>query len=314
MQPIVWVALGVGGVFVGLGVAAVQRPSAARTYGSAALIAAMTTAAVAAGLHLLVGASGLPLPGHPLAGTVFVALCASASAALQAAPGATPEMTRASHLADLDDVPLLLAGVAVVAALAAGSPALRLVVTVAAGGAIGLAGGLLFERAAPLERGVFLVGGLLLIAGSGAYLGTSPLLSGFAAALVWARVPVAAAGRIRPPDLRILQHPLVGLLLIVAGASIEWTRPVLWVTAYIVVLRFAAKLLVSVASARLVGVPPALLATVLLQPGVMGIALALNAGQMLGADYRWLVSAVTLTVAVSEIFAAFLPGDIRGAA
>jgi hypothetical protein len=149
---------------------------------------------------------------------------------------------------------------------------------------------------------------VLLIAGIGAYLGTSPLLSGCIAAIVWVRAP-GAADRITARDLRTLQHPLVALLLIIAGATLEWTAMVLWVTGAIVVLRFAAKLLAAVAVAPFAGVSPALLATVLLQPGIMGIALALNAGRMLGADYLWIVSAVTTAALVSEVLAAFLPHD-----
>jgi hypothetical protein len=60
--------------------------------------------------------------------------------------------------------------------------------------------------------------------------------------------------------------------------------------------------------ARLARVSPALLATVLLQPGVMGIALGLNVAQMLGDDYQWILSAVTASAVVSEILGMLLPG------
>jgi hypothetical protein len=124
---------------------------------------------------------------------------------------------------------------------------------------------------------------------------------------VWVHAP-GTADRLTARDLQILQHPLVALLLVIAGAMIEWTTVVLWLTACVVVLRLAAKLLASLAVGHRAGIPPALLATVLLQPGVMGIALSLNAGMLLGTDYQWVVSTVAASTVASELLAAWLPG------
>ena len=308
LQAIVWIALAVIGVFLGLGIAAVAGRTTARLFVTGVATPLITVGAVAGGLYLLLWQARVPLTGDPIFASLLVGICASVSAAIRPDGGASPELRRAAHLADLDDIPLVLVGVAIVAALAADAVVLRLLATVAAGGAIGLAGWLLFERADRSERGVFVTGAVLLLAGIGAYLGTSPLLSGAVAAIVWVRAP-GAADRITARDLRTLQHPLVALLLIIAGATLEWTAIVLWVTGAIVVLRFAAKLLAAVAVAPFAHVSPALLATVLLQPGIMGIALALNAGQLLGTDYAWIVSAVTTAALGSEVLAAFLPHD-----
>jgi hypothetical protein len=313
LQAVVWVALAVIGVFIGLGLTAVAADSARGTFLHGAVIAAITITTIAGGLYLLLGPSQIPLSGNPLVVSLLIGICASVSAAVQTAPGARAEVRRAARLADLDDLPLLVLGVAIVTALAGGSVVLRLLMTVAAGGAIGLAGWLLFERAQEAERGVFVTGAVLLLAGIGAYLGTSPLLSGCIASLVWVRVP-GAADRITARDLRTLQHPLVALLLIIAGGLVEWNAIVLWVTGYTVVLRFAAKLLASLAAARLARVSPALLAIVLLQPGIMGIALGLNAGLMLGVGYSWIVSAVTTSAMAAEVLAAVLPHDYEDAA
>jgi hypothetical protein len=97
--------------------------------------------------------------------------------------------------------------------------------------------------------------------------------------------------------------------LIIAGSLVEWNAVVLWVTGCIVVLRFAAKLLASIVAARLARVSPALLSIVLLQPGIMGIALGLNAGLMLGDDSSWIVSVVTTSAMAAEVLSAFLPHD-----
>ena len=312
LQAVVWVALAVIGVLIGLGLAAIAADSARGTFLHGAIIAATTITTITGGLYLLLDQAQIRLSENPLVASLLIGICASVSAALQTGPGASAEVRRAARLADLDDLPLLVLGVAIVAALAGESVVLRFLMTIAAGGAIGLAGWLLFERARETERGVFVTGAVLLLAGVGAYLGTSPLLSGCVASLVWVRVP-GAADRITARDLRTLQHPLLALLLIIAGALVEWTAIGLWVTGYIVVLRFAAKLLASIVAARLARVSPALLSIVLLQPGIMGIALGLNAGLMLGDDASWIVSVVTMSVMAAELLAAFLPRD-RGEA
>lgn len=310
LESVAWVALAVVGVFLGFGLAWLPRALPWRTLTAGTVVALVTIPAVAVGLYVMAEQASVPLTGNAAAAAMLIALCVSVSAALHTTAAARSELRQAAHLADLDDVPVLVLGVSMVAALAGEAVILRLLATIAAGATIGAAGCLLFEHADEAERGVFLTGSVLLLAGVGAYLGTSPLLSGSVAAVVWVRAP-GSADRITAHDLRTLQHPLVALLLIIAGASMEWTPTVLWITAYVVVLRVAAKLLASVLAAPLVRVPPALLASVLLQPGIMGIALGVNAAQMLGDEYRWMLSAIVATVVVSEILAVFLPRSFQ---
>lgn len=304
-----WVALAVIGVFVGLGLAGRQVAGAAKAdlLGSSAL-AAITAAALAGALAALVRAAAPPLPGADVAAALLIGLCLSVSAAVQPGPRDSVALRRASQLAHFDDVPLMVGGAVVVAALAADAWELRVAATVAAGAAIGAAGCLLFERADESERGLFVAGAVLLLAGVGAYLGTSPLLSGAVAAIVWVMTP-GAADRITAHDLRNLQHPLVALLLVMAGAQVTWTPAVVWLAAGALVARLAAKLLASLVIARAEGLAPALLAAVLLPPGVMGIALALNAALLPGDDRGWIVSTVTLATVASEVLAAFLPAS-----
>jgi hypothetical protein len=310
LDMLVSVALAVLGVFVGLGATTIPRESARRTIvgGVAGSVAAMLI--VAGGLGLLLRSWGLPLPMDVLTFAAIVGICASASAAVHR--GTNPALRRAAYLADMDDIPLIVLGTVAIAMLgdgSAGLAVLRLALTIAAGGGIGLAGWLLFERAAgAAERGVFVTGAVLLIAGAGAYLGTSPLLAGGIASLVWARTP-GTADRISVADLRVLQHPLLSLLLIVAGALIEWSPAILWITVAVVLLRLMGKLLASFAVAPLLRIRPALLASALLPPGVLGIALALNVRQVLGGDAGAIVAVVTVAAATSELVAMFLPAD-----
>ncbi len=308
LDVVVSVALSVIGVFVGLGIASLGG-SRSRVVVSGVCAAMITTAAVTGGLYLLISSWGLRLPIDPVAFAVILGICASASAAAHVSADASAELQRAVRLADVDDLPLILLGAVAVALLTDGSVLVRLLMTAAAGAAIGVAGWLLFERAeGAAERGVFVAGAVLLLAGVGAYLSTSPLLSGCVAAIVWARAP-GPADRITAADLRTLQHPLVALLLLVAGALLELDARVLWVAGSIVLLRVAGKLTASLAVAPLAQVSPALLATVLLPPGIVGIALALNVRQVLGADDGGIVAAATAAAVTSELLAAFLSGE-----
>jgi hypothetical protein len=209
----------------------------------------------------------------------------------------------------MDDVPLVVLATFAVTAVAARPIGETTLLTVVAAIAAGTAGWLLFERArgAP-ERGVFVTGTVLLLGGIGAYLGSSPLLSGCVAGLIWVRTP-GAADRIIGADLRRLQHPLVALLLIVAGASIQWTLALLWISAPLVLLRLTGKLLASAAAAWMTGVPAGLLATILVPPGVIGVAVALNVQQVLDSPNTLLLSGVTVAAGVSELLSALLPGE-----
>ncbi len=308
-DPVVSVALAALGIFVGLGLAAVRSPGAPMLLFAAGIEAAVTIAVVTGGMYVLLARWAVPLALDISLFALILGVCACASAATRLADNTDRDMWRAARIVDMDDVPLVLLGTFVVAA-AAGAPLIEsALMTVAASLAVGAAGWLLFEHArSDAERGVFVAGAVLLLGGIGAYLGTSPLLSGCAAALVWVRTP-GAADRIIGADLRKLQHPLVALLLIVAGASIQWTIALLWIAAPLVLLRLTGKLLAATATARLIGVSPGLLATVMVPPGVLGIALALNVQQMLGLADTILLSSVTVAAGVTELLSVLLPGE-----
>ena len=306
-QTVAWIALAVLGVFVGLGLHddASLAPGAALIAGS--LIAAITVSAIASGLVLEVSRVRLARPeaiaSPTLTSCLLIALCAAASGALHTR---TRAARAAARLADVDDVPLVWAGTVLIAICGGGPIWWRLAATLLGGAAIGCAGWLLFDRADGAERGLYVAGAILLLAGIGAYLGTSPLLAGWSAATLWVRLP-GAADRITARDLRALQHPLVALLLVMAGAMIRWNTIVLWVTAFLVILRIGAKLLATLATYRYTRISPAMLASVLLHPGVMGIALAANARLVLGDGFDWVVSTVTIATVAAEVIAAFLP-------
>jgi hypothetical protein len=208
-------------------------------------------------------------------------------------------------VADLDDIPLVVLGCALIAVLGGESAAWRLTLTVASACAFGAAGWMLLHTHRNAEgedgdRGVFVTGAVLLLAGAGAYLGTSPLAGGCLAALIWARAP-GEVDRVAAADLRILRHPVIAMLLVVAGAQVDFGPVGLWIAAALVVLRLAAKVIGAFAIAPMLDAPPALVAEGLLPPGILGVACALNIELVLGTDYGWLAGAVAVSVVAFEI-------------
>ena len=92
---------------------------------------------------------------------------------------------------------------------------------VAAG--VALAGWLLVGQAdSDREQQVFIVGSLLLIGGGAAYTSLSAVFAGLLAGIVWSSGGNLARARI-VQHLDYFQHPLVVVMLLVAGASITFS-------------------------------------------------------------------------------------------
>jgi hypothetical protein len=314
LDVVVSIGLAMLGVFVGLGLGGAVGQGGARLLTAAVIETFFTIVVVSGAMYVLLSTWALPLPADAALVAVALGVCSCASAALRVPESGSPAARRASRIADLDDLPLIILGAFVVAIFGRQTGIVTGVLAAAAVGlTVGAAGWLLFERAyGQAERAVFVVGTIVLLGGLGAYMGTSPLLSGCAAALVWVRTP-GAADRIIGADLRKLQHPLVALLLLIAGAAIQWNTALLWITAPLVLFRLTGKLLAGALAARIADVPTGLLATVLVPPGVIGIALALNLEQVLTGG-TLLLSGITVAAVVSEVLAVWVLGgaeDVR---
>lgn len=302
----VTLALTLLGVFIGTAFGREIR-SAGRLFVAASLESAVTTAAVAAATAYLVASAGVRLDASVITVALALGLCASASSATSADPDADPSAAIAARVADLDDVlPIVIA--AMVFALATGSGNERwwlALMPVGAGLAAGFVGWLLFERAeSPAERGVYVLGALALAGGVAAYLRVSPLSVGLVAGVFWTLAP-GRADRIVRDDLGKVQHPLVVLLLVAAGAL--WTPSLagVWLLVPFLLFRLAGKVAGAWISSRVLGdVPPGDLAAYLMSPGVIGIAFALNFRQVLPtASGEALLWAVTVGTALFEVFA-----------
>ena len=235
LEAVVAVALAVLGVFVGLALdlrtardrhrpqhqKVVARDR--RLFVAAGAEAAVTIVLVTGAFLVLLFAWQMPL-GLPVALTALtLGLCAAASSATSAEDHSEMHAV-AARIADLDDVlPVVLSGLVVVMLGSPESMPLWQAVgwlfrTLVLGISIGTAGWLLFERAhSRSERNVFIAGTVALIGGTSAYLGLSPLLAGLMAGLLWVWLP-GHADRVVREDLQRVQHPLIVVLLLVAGA------------------------------------------------------------------------------------------------
>lgn len=315
LDVVVTIGLATLGVFIGVAAGREGR-AVRRLFAASTLEAAITIAVVGGALLVLLGQWRLPLDMAPLIAALTLGVCASASAASLTTLGDAHDRQIAARVADLDDVlPIVLSGVVIGLALFGPRGALvSAVVAIALGLGIGACGWLLFERAeSAAERGVFVIGALALLGGSAGYAGASPLLTGMTAGWFWVAAP-GDADRLMADDLRKLQHPLVVLLLITAGASLEPSRAGLWLFAPYVVFRLAGKVIGGWAASRVApGVAPSDLGAYLIPPGVIGVAFALNVAQVAPAMAGTLVFAVSAGAIACELIALVLTPHPEGA-
>jgi hypothetical protein len=309
-------ALAVLGVVVGTALGREIR-SATRLFVAASLESLVTIAAVAAASAYFVTRTGMPLEAPLAAVAIALGLCASASSATSADPDSEPVAAVATRVADLDDVLPIVLGMGAFLLIDEPdnhNPWLYGVAPILVGVTVGCVGWLLFERAeSGAERAVYVLGALALASGAASYLGISPLGVGLVAGLTWTVAP-GAADRIVQADLQKVQHPVVILLLVTAGAVAEPSTAALWLLTPYLLFRLSGKVVGAWLSARVVDVRPADLAAYLMSPGVLAVAFALNFRQMLpDAAGDTLMATVAIGTAAFEIFAlAVVPHWRRG--
>ena len=314
LEAVISIALAALGLFIGIA-AATEGGARKRLLLASTAEAAVTMMAVGGAIFLLLAVWGMPL----LLAPGLVALSLGVSAAASAAPSIEVGDERArrvaARVADLDDVLPILVGSVIVAHLGSvGMPAaLGVLAAIGVGLLLAVAGWLLFEQSEGAERGVFVLGTVALLGGCAAYLGTSPLLSGLVAGWFWA-LTSGKTDRVVAQHLRKVQHPLVLLLLIAAGAGLELSTAGIWLFAPYVVFRIAGKLVGGWVASRLApAVAPSDLGAYLVPPGVIGIAFALNLQQVAPAGTGVILFAVALGAIASELLAVVVMPEPRGA-
>jgi hypothetical protein len=304
LDAVISIVLATLGVFIGIA-AGTQRGAVQRLMAASSVEALITIVVVGGALYVLLGIWGIPLAIPYLLVALGLGICASASAAPSVEAADENARKLAARVADLDDVlPIVLGGIVIsmLAPVERGAVAGALL-AIGLGGAIAISGWLLFERSEGAERGVFVLGTLLLLGGCAAYLDASPLLSGLAAGWVWALTP-GHTDRVVSQELRKVQHPMVVLLLVAAGAGLEASTAGVWLFGPYVIFRIAGKLIGGwVASLIAPGIAPADLGAYLIPPGVIGIAFALNIQQLVPSAAGALVFAACIGAIASELLA-----------
>jgi uncharacterized membrane protein SirB2 len=257
-----------------------------------------------AGVARVLGAPG----GTVLTLALLAGTCASVSATVAAEAGGPRAVV--ARIGDLDDVlPIAVSGVAL-AYLHEASPIAATWLTLNALGlalAVALAGWLLISASSSeSEQRVFTAGTVLLLGGIAEFLSLSALLAGLVAGAFWSAL--GGKGRdLLARDVRHMQHPLVVLLLLVAGARAGLPPGIGALIAAYLVLRTAGKLAGGWIAGRIVAPElPAHLGLYLLSPGVIAVAFALNASQAAGDRAGPILALVVAGSIGAEVLALFV--------
>ena len=303
IDPVVPVALAVLGAHVGLGVSWI-RPSSA-LFASALIESLVCGALVAAGILLL----QVPDVAAATRQSWLVAIAAGVCAALSA-----PRLDQRAgvdspvrRLLGFDAALGIVAGGATLAWIRAGDPARAAAIlgqSVVLAMLVAVAAWLLLRRtASDTEQRIFGVSSLLLVGGIADYLSLSALLSGLVAGLCWRVAGGPAAESIRR-DVGYLSHPLAVLLLVMAGARVS-SLPAAWtLAAAFVLLRTTGKLLGAWMTRRVMKSPlPHGLEWMLISPGALGVAFAMNTSRAAGTQADMLLWIVILATIGSQLLA-----------
>lgn len=286
LEPATAAALVALGILIGLDVDLVRRSGAPRLLLGAAMESGVTLVAVAGLFTVLARLALWPWDGLPLL-PLLVGVCAAASATAARGGQVTSVATR---IGDLDDVLPVAVGACLLAYAAGESPydgAALIGTTAGLAAVIALAGSLLAtDTTSEGEQRVYATGVLLLLTGVAAYLSASALFVGMIAGAAWNALQPIGRERLAR-DFRYLQHPIVVLLLIVAGAQAHTSLVVIAFGGVLALGRLFAKMLGGLLAASVVG-GVGRMGLALLASGVGGVAFALNAFRATGTGDAFL--------------------------
>ncbi|MEQ1907859.1 MAG: hypothetical protein ABMA15_03505 [Vicinamibacterales bacterium] len=311
LDPVVPVALAAFGVLVGLSVSD-RRTHDSRALGVAGLASAVTMLVVSVGFGV-VALSATSSTAQPIWTLILSSgICAATSLTLPSGESLEPR-SAAKRVIELGVLLPIVAGGLMLAWLRAGSSAGAGALVAQACGvtlAVAAAAWLLLTRtSSETEERVFAVSALLLVGGVAAALSLSALFGGLVAGVFW-----RFAGR-RPRetitrDVLFVQHPLLVLVLLVAGARADLSPATLALGVGYVVLRVAGQLASGSVVRRAIGVnAPRDLGLHLLPPGVFGVGFALDAVSVVGADASMLLAVVVAGTIGAEFLAVLLPNQ-----
>ena len=305
LDPATPVALAALGVIAGLSIRT-GRPDRWVVAASNAQ-AIMTAILVAAGVFI---AGPAVMTISPFPPWWMVALALGLSAATSSS--LPPDPTRSSHDAaarlDVQDylLPIVIGGL-LLAFLRDPSPAAALLLAAEAtliAVVIAIAGWLLLSQAStPAEQRVCIFASLLLLGGAADYLSMSALLSGLVAGTCWQLTGSAVREYIRR-DVTYVQHSLLALILLLAGARADFSPTALTLSIAYVAVRTSGKLLGGWLATHVSAAFPGDTDVRLISPGVFGVAFASNVVRAGGPEFVPVLTVVVVGTIASSVIAA----------
>lgn len=305
LDPVVPVALAAFGVLVALS-ASDRRTDSPRLLGAAFLAGAVTVLVVSVGFGVVsfTAASTVTRPFWIV--ILMGGTCAATSLTLPS-DGSLEPGAAAKRFIEFGVLLPILAGGLILAWLRVGSVGGAIVLLLHACGvtlALAAAAWLLLTRvASETEERVFALSALLLVGGVAAALSLSALFAGLVAGVFWryaARRPRETIRR----DVLFVQHPLLVLVLLVAGARADLSSSTFALGIGYVILRLAGQLAAGAVARGVGGMnAPVDLGFHLLPAGVFGVGSALSAVSALGADASMLLATVVVGTIGSEFVA-----------
>ena len=312
LDPVVPVALAALGVLIAFEIGATP-------WGRGRVLAAASVQGLIAGAVVTAGTLALAPQiiestiGSRWVLAIALGVCASTSSALATAAAST--RSSIARMVDMDAALPIVAGGLAMAAMREQAllPALSMTAQVAGIAlTIATAAWLLLTRSgSDTEQRVFGVATLLLLGGFADYLSLSALMAGLVAGAFWHVIggsPRESIGR----DLAHVHHPLVALILVVAGARTEVTAGIVGLAMAYVLLRAVGKLAGSIAATIIDPATSPDVAPRLLSPGILGIAFALNAMRAVGPDMALVLSVAVLGTIGSQLLAGARPSEDAG--
>lgn len=308
LDPAMPVALAALGVLIGLAVG-VRGRGDGRWAAIASMQASLTAATVAVGTVVAVNATNLAVGVPSWTLGLLAGICAATSLGVPTGNPSAPD-TPVARVTELEAALLIAVGglllatireSSLVAAVSLAAQALAVALVLATAGWL-----LLTQTSSDTEQRVITLATLLLVGGVSDYLSLSPLLGGLATGILWQLAGGPAREWMRR-DAQYALHPLLVTLLLVAGARVEPSTASLGLAAAYALLRCSGKVAGGLLVRRLAGnrTRPAV-GQRLLRPGVIGVALALNAFRAVGADMSVLVAVVVIGTIASELLAGSL--------
>ena len=308
LDAIVPVALAALGALVGLTVAG-RRLGDARWLAAASSASLVTIIVIAAGFGAAVSGSMSPMTQSAWILLLAGGICGATSLTLPSEDASEPR-SAARRFVELGVLLPIAAGGLLLAWLGAGTiigAGGRLLHASAATMAVAAAAWLLLTKVrTETEERIYAAAALLLVGGVAVALSFSALFGGVVAGLVWrlaGRHPRETVQR----DVLFLQHPLLVLVLLVAGARADLSPMTLAIGVVYVALRVTGQLAAGIVACRIIGSSaPRDLGREGLPPGVFGVGFALNVIGADGVDGSLLLTVVVVGTIGSAIVGAFL--------